>query len=61
MPEVKTYNSVTETPDTKATLDQLERIYSRYRFALDFCEGKDGECGGLRVVVRVVVRLLKNG
>lgn len=41
MPEVETYNSVTETPDTKATSEQLGRIYSRYRFALDFCEGKD--------------------
>ncbi|MBU2563312.1 MAG: class I SAM-dependent methyltransferase [Candidatus Omnitrophica bacterium] len=41
MPEVETYNSVTETPDTKATLEQLERMYSRYRFALDFCVGKD--------------------
>jgi len=41
MSEVETYNSVTETPDTKATLEQLERIYSRYRFALGFCKGKD--------------------
>jgi ubiquinone/menaquinone biosynthesis C-methylase UbiE len=41
MPEVQTYSSVTETPDSKVTSEQLERMYSRYRFARDFCEGKD--------------------
>ncbi len=41
MPEVKTYSSVTETPDSKVTAEQLERMCSRYRFALDFCEDKD--------------------
>jgi ubiquinone/menaquinone biosynthesis C-methylase UbiE len=59
MPEVKTYNSVTETPDTKATSEQLERLYSRYRFALDFCDGKDvlevgcGAGQGLGYIARI--------
>lgn len=43
MDEIKkhAYTTVTETPDTKATKDQIERLYCRYRFALDFCSGKD--------------------
>lgn len=35
------YSTVTETPDTNAPREQLERMYSRYRFALGFCEGKE--------------------
>ena len=35
------YTTVTETPGNRVTQEQLVRIYHRYRFASDFCEGKD--------------------
>jgi len=35
------YTTVTEIPGGKATREQLERLYTRYRFASEFCEGKD--------------------
>jgi len=35
------YTSVTETPDTKASREQLTRLFTRYRFASGFCNGKD--------------------
>jgi ubiquinone/menaquinone biosynthesis C-methylase UbiE len=35
------YSTVTEVPGDKATQEQLARMFHRYRFASDFCEGKD--------------------
>ena len=35
------YISVTEIPGSKATVEQLARIYQRYHFASRFCQGKD--------------------
>ena len=35
------YSTVTETPDDKASEEQLNRLYTRYRFAREFCDGKD--------------------
>ncbi|MFH1878743.1 MAG: class I SAM-dependent methyltransferase, partial [Candidatus Omnitrophota bacterium] len=35
------YASVTEAPGDKASKEQLERIYQRYRFVKSFAEGKD--------------------
>lgn len=43
------YTIVTELPKAKAPKEQLERLYQRYRFASQFCEGKDVlevACGG---------------
>ena len=33
--------SVTEAPGIKASREQLERLYQRYHFALQFCDDKD--------------------
>ena len=35
------YATVTETTGNKVTREQMERMYTRYRFAADFCENKD--------------------
>jgi ubiquinone/menaquinone biosynthesis C-methylase UbiE len=35
------YQTVTELPGGKASKEQLERLYQRYRFAYQFCKGKD--------------------
>ena len=35
------YTTVTEVPGNKVTREQLERAYTRYRFASNFCDGKD--------------------
>ncbi len=35
------YSTVTETPDTKASGEQLRRLYTRYRFASTLCSGRD--------------------
>ena len=35
------YTTVTELPGNRATKEQLERLYHRYRFAFEFCKGKD--------------------
>ena len=35
------YSSVTEVPGHKVTNEQLARMYHRYRFAVEFCNGKD--------------------
>lgn len=35
------YSRVTETPDTKASGEQLRRLYTRYRFASTLCLGGD--------------------
>lgn len=35
------YGDVTEIPDTKASLEQLQRLFTRYRFASEFCKDKD--------------------
>ncbi len=35
------YSSVTELPGQRVTREQLSRIFHRYRFAADFCEGRD--------------------
>jgi|ADurb_Leu_01_Slu_FD_contig_31_145685_length_1316_multi_3_in_0_out_0_2 ubiquinone/menaquinone biosynthesis C-methylase UbiE len=34
------YHSITEIPGLSATTEQIERLYHRYRFALDFSDGK---------------------
>jgi SAM-dependent methyltransferase len=35
------FTTVTEITGNKVTEEQIERMYTRYRFALDFCENKD--------------------
>jgi ubiquinone/menaquinone biosynthesis C-methylase UbiE len=35
------YTTVTEIPGNKVTREQVERAYTRYRFASEVCEGKD--------------------
>ena len=35
------YSTVTEVSGDKATQEQLARMFHRYRFASDYCEGKD--------------------
>lgn len=35
------YTTVTELPGMKASKEQIERLYQRYRFAYQFCGGKD--------------------
>ncbi len=35
------YSTVTEVPGNKVTHEQMLRMYHRYRFACDYCEGKD--------------------
>jgi ubiquinone/menaquinone biosynthesis C-methylase UbiE len=35
------YSIVTELPGIGASAEQLERLYHRYRFALDYCRDKD--------------------
>jgi len=35
------YSTVTETPGVKASAEQIERLYHRYHFARQFCQGKD--------------------
>ena len=35
------YTTVTETPGVKASKEQIKRLYQRYRFALEFCHGKE--------------------
>lgn len=35
------YSTVTETPGVKASTEQIERLYHRYYFARQFCQGKD--------------------
>jgi SAM-dependent methyltransferase len=35
------YSSVTEAPGLRASGEQLERLYHRYRFALEFAGGRD--------------------
>ncbi|MDP2168346.1 MAG: class I SAM-dependent methyltransferase [Thermodesulfovibrionales bacterium] len=37
----RSYGGVTETPDTRGSSEQIARLYTRYRFASGFCEGKD--------------------
>jgi len=39
--DIKDYSIVTETPDTLSSEEQLRRFYTRYRFASEYCEGKD--------------------
>lgn len=43
------YSLVTELPNYPASREQLKRFYTRYRFARDYCEGKEVlevACGG---------------
>ena len=43
------YITVTEIPGSKATKEQLARLYQRYHFASQFCKDKDvleAACGG---------------
>lgn len=35
------YTTVTETPSTRASKEQLARLYTRYRFAAEYCKNKD--------------------
>src|SRR3989338_3182916 len=35
------YNTVTEAPGVGATREQLSMLYTRYRYAAQFCDGKD--------------------
>ena len=35
------YSTVTEEPGVRASCEQLDMMYTRYRFAVSFCEGKD--------------------
>jgi ubiquinone/menaquinone biosynthesis C-methylase UbiE len=35
------YSQITESPGLYATQEQLERIYQRYHFAKQFCQGKE--------------------
>ncbi len=35
------YTTVTETPDNRASQEQVARLYTRYRFASEYCKGKD--------------------
>jgi len=37
---VKDYRTVTEVPGNKASRTQLSMLYTRYRYAASFCEGK---------------------
>jgi ubiquinone/menaquinone biosynthesis C-methylase UbiE len=58
------YSTVTEVPGDKATQEQLARMFHRYRFASDFCEGKDVlevACGagqGLGYLIRRAKRVV---
>lgn len=43
------YVTVTELPGFKAHREQIERLYHRYRFAAEYCKGKEVlevACGG---------------
>ncbi len=35
------YTTVTEIPDAKGSRDQIARLYTRYKFASEFCKDKD--------------------
>lgn len=35
------FKTVTETPDARVSQEQLQRLYTRYKFALKHCIGKD--------------------
>ena len=37
----KNYTIVTEVPGHRGSKEQLERLYQRYRFALQFCKDKE--------------------
>lgn len=53
------YSTVTETPGVKASAEQIERLYHRYHFAQQYCQGKDileAACGagqGLGYIAKV--------
>ena len=61
---VTDYTTVTETPGVKASKEQLERLFQRYNFALQFCQDKDVlavACGagqGLGYLARVAKRVV---
>jgi ubiquinone/menaquinone biosynthesis C-methylase UbiE len=38
---VRNYSTITELPGQRASREQLERLYHRYKFASTVCEGKD--------------------
>ncbi len=40
-PKHTDYTSVTETPNDKASQEQLNNLYTRYTFAAEYCGGKD--------------------
>jgi len=58
------YSTVTEVPGDKATQEQLARMFHRYRFASEFCEGKDvlevacGAAQGLGYLIRRAKRVV---
>lgn len=35
------YTTITETPSNKASQEQIARLYTRYKFASEFCKDKD--------------------
>ena len=47
--QCKDYTIITELPNTKIPIEQLQRFYQRYKFAQGFCAGKrvlEVACGG---------------
>lgn len=38
---MRSYTTVTELPVYKGSKEQIERLYQRYRFAYQYCKGKD--------------------
>jgi ubiquinone/menaquinone biosynthesis C-methylase UbiE len=58
------YSHLTETTDSKVSREQLQRMVTRYRFATEYCEGKDvleAGCGvgqGLGILARVSKKLV---
>lgn len=61
---VQDYRTVTEVPGNKASRTQLSMLYSRYRYAASFCEGKkvlEVACGsgvGLAYLQRHAARVI---
>jgi ubiquinone/menaquinone biosynthesis C-methylase UbiE len=58
------YTTVTEVPGGRASKEQIKRMYQRYRFASDFCQGKDvlevacGSGQGLGLLVKKAKRVV---
>ncbi|PKN02200.1 MAG: hypothetical protein CVU77_01900 [Elusimicrobia bacterium HGW-Elusimicrobia-1] len=41
MPDNQDYTAVTEVTGYNVTSEQIQRMYTRYRFASEFCKDKD--------------------